>query len=100
MPLGWAMRDMLDASESCPLTAWQGQFRRIRTDLEDAMAREARFSPLDRDAEQNKYLTISMQQFWYALDRIFALARNGREAEARTLIRLSLQARQAALAPA
>ena len=29
-----------------------GQFRRIRTDLEDAMAREARSSPLDRDAEQ------------------------------------------------
>src|SRR5204863_10142367 len=48
--LGTAMRDMLDGSEPYPLTAWQGQFRRIRTDLEDAMAREARFSPLDRDA--------------------------------------------------
>src|SRR5437016_934751 len=70
--LGLAMRDMLDGSEPYPLTAWQGQFRRIRADLEDALAREARFSPLDRDAEQKKYLTASMQQFWDALDRIFA----------------------------
>src|SRR6202521_3339066 len=57
--LGLAMRDMLDGSEPYPLTAWQGQFRRIRTDLEDAIAREARSSPLGRDAEQRKYLTAS-----------------------------------------
>ena len=29
--LGLAMRDMLDGSEPYPLTAWQGQFRRLRT---------------------------------------------------------------------
>src|SRR5579862_4388670 len=38
--LGLAMRDMLDGSEPYPLTAWRGQFRRLRTDLEDALARE------------------------------------------------------------
>src|ERR1035438_10459101 len=37
--LGLAMRDMLEGSEPYPLTAWQGQFRRLRTDLEDAIAR-------------------------------------------------------------
>jgi len=95
--LGLAMRDMLDGSEPYPLTAWQAQFRRIRTDLEDAIAREARSSPLDRDAQQRKYLSESLRQFWDALDRIFALAQAGQEAEARTLIRLSLQARQEAL---
>src|SRR3954471_11243986 len=73
--LGLAMRDMLEGSEPYPLTAWQGQFRRVRTDLEDAIARESQFSPLDRDAEQRKYLTDSLSQFWDALDRIFALAR-------------------------
>ena len=72
--LGLAMRDMLDGSEPYPLTAWQGQFRRMRTDLEDAIAREAQNSPLDRDAEQRKYLSDSLRQFWDALDRIFALA--------------------------
>ena len=77
--LGLAMRDMLDGSEPYPLTAWRGQFRRIRTDLEDALTREARSSPLDRDAEQRKYLSDSFGQFWDALDRIFALAESGQE---------------------
>ncbi len=95
--LGLAMRDMLDGSEPYPLTAWQGQFRRMRTDLEDAIAREAQSSPLDRDPEQRRYLSDSLHQFWDALDRIFALAQRGQEAEARTLIRLSLQARQEAI---
>lgn len=95
--LGLAMRDMLDGSEPYPLTAWQAQFRRLRTDLEDAIAREARSSPHDRDPEQRKYLSDSLGQFWDALDRIFTLAQAGQEAEARTLIRLSLQARQEAL---
>jgi signal transduction histidine kinase len=98
--LGLAMRDMLDGSEPYPLTAWQGQFRRMRTDLEDAIAREAQSSPQDRDAEQRKYLGDELRQFWDALDRIFAVAQSGREAEARTLIRLSLQARQEALSTA
>jgi signal transduction histidine kinase len=98
--LGLAMRDMLEGSEPYPLTAWQGQFRRMRTDLEDALAREAQASPVDRDAGQRKYLSDSLSQFWDALDRIFALAQSGQESEARTMIRLSLQARQEALTTA
>ncbi|HXB74603.1 MAG TPA: histidine kinase [Candidatus Acidoferrales bacterium] len=98
--LGLAMRDMLEGSEPYPLTAWQAQFRRIRTDLEDAIAREAQVSPRNRDAEQRQYLSDSLGQFWDALDRIFALAQSGQEAEARTLIRLSLQARQEAIGTA
>jgi hypothetical protein len=61
----------------------------MRTDLEDAIAREASSSPLDRDAEQRRYLSDSLRQFWDALDRIFALAESGKESDARTLIRLS-----------
>jgi signal transduction histidine kinase len=98
--LGLAMRDMLEGSEPYPLTAWQAQFRRMRTDLEDALSRETQSSPLDRDAGQRKYLSDSLGQYWDALDRIFALAQSGQETEARTLIRLSLQARQEALSTA
>jgi signal transduction histidine kinase len=96
--LAVAMRDMIEGSEPYPLNAWQAQFRRIRTDLDDALSREARYS--DRDAEQRQYLTASATQYWDALDRIFELARNGQESEARTLVRLSLQARQEALSAA
>lgn len=92
--VGLAMRDMLDASEPYPLTAWQGQFKRIRTDLDDALAREETFRR--RTADQQRYLTTSVAQFWDAIDRMFTLAPE----EARVQIRLSLQARQAALTTA
>ena len=97
--LGLTMRDMLDASEPYPLTAWATPFQRIRVDLEDAVAREARFAPISRTPDQAQYLTGSMSQFWDALDRIFQLARTD-EKEARAQIRLSLEARQEALSTA
>jgi signal transduction histidine kinase len=93
--LGLTMRDMLDASEPYPLTAWQGQLKRIRFDLEDALAREEKVAA--GDAAQRRYLGTSVAQFWDAADRILALAQEGQEQEARTRIRLSLEARQATL---
>ncbi len=98
--LALSMRDMLDSEENYPLTAWQPQTRRIRVDLEDALAREEKFSLVDRSPSQRRYMTESFNQFWDALDRIFDLARQGQTDEARTRIRLSLQARQAALSTA
>jgi signal transduction histidine kinase len=92
--IGLAMRDMLDGSEPYPLTAWQAQFRRIRTDLDDALGREAEYSG------QRQYLTASLREFWDALDGVFALAGSGRQSEAQALVRLSLQARQEALSTA
>jgi signal transduction histidine kinase len=94
------MRDMLEGSEPYPLTAWQAPFRRIRTDLADALEQEARYSPLDQPREQREYLAGSVHQFWDAVDRIFALAEKGDEQKARDMIRLSLEARQQALSTA
>ncbi|MGH9530917.1 MAG: ATP-binding protein [Terriglobales bacterium] len=98
--LGMAMRDMLDSDEPYPLTAWQAQFERIRTDLTDALRLEEQFAVVHRTPEQRQYLENSVAQFWDAADRTFALAREGKEDEARAQIRLSLQARQAALSAA
>ena len=98
--LALTMRDMLDSREPYPLTAWQPQFRRIRADLEDALSREEKSSPVDRSPSQSRYMTDSFRQFWDALNRTFELARNGQNEEARTQIRMSLQARQAALSTA
>jgi signal transduction histidine kinase len=95
--IGLAMRDMLDGDQPYPLTAWSAQFQRIRTDLEDALGREAELAADSQSADQRQFLTSSFTQFWDALDRTFALAASGREEEARTQIRLSLQARQASL---
>src|SRR6185437_6211022 len=91
-----AMRDMVDASEPYPLTAWQAQFKRLRVDLEDAVAREAQFRPVSVPDAQRRYLYALTAQFWDALDRIFTLARTD-ETEARMRVRISLSAREATL---
>jgi signal transduction histidine kinase len=96
--LGLTMRDMLDSSEPYPLTAWQAQLKRIRFDLDDAL-RKHRDVSADTTG-QRRYLTSSVAQFWDAFEDVLALARNGREDEARTRVRLSLQARQASLTTA
>lgn len=95
--LAVAMRDMIDNDEPYPLTAWEAQFQRIRTDLEDAMHIEAGLASTSRTPEQSISLNSSLTQFWNAVDRVFSLAGSGREKEARGQIQLSLQARQEAL---
>jgi signal transduction histidine kinase len=98
--IGLGMRDMLDNDEPYPLTAWSAQFQRIRADLDDALRLEERVSVTHRTPEQRQFLGTSLAQFWDAVDRMFALARDGKADEARGQIRLSLQARQAALSTA
>ena len=95
-----AMRDMLDAGEPYPLIAWSAQFERVRGDLDSALRLEEDYAEVHRTPEQRAYLSQQLSQFWDAVDRMFALARNGKEKEARDQIRLSLQARQAALSTA
>ncbi len=98
--LGLAMRDMLDNDEPYPLTAWSAQFQRIRSDLDDALRREEQLAVARQTPEQKQVLRNSLSQFWDAVDRMFLLAQNGKEKDARAQIRLSLQARQAALSTA
>lgn len=102
---GISMRDMLDTGtldqgQNYPLTAWEPQFQRMRGDLEDAFWREQQVAPQGRSEDQQRYLQSSLSQFWDAVDRTFARARSGKEVEAREQIRLSLQARLAALSTA
>jgi len=98
--IGLGMRDMLDNDEPYPLTAWSAQFQRIRADLDDALRLEEQVSVTHRTPEQRQFLGTSLAQFWDAVDRMFALARDGKADEARGQIRLTLQARQAALSSA
>ena len=98
--LAVAMRDMVSSDEPYPLTAWSAQFQRIRIDLDDAMRWEAGFAAASRTPEQSAFLAGNFNQFWDAVDRIFALAHEDKEKEARQQIQLSLQERQAALSTA
>jgi len=98
--LGLAMRDMLDASEPYPVAAWNAQFDRIRTDLDDAMKHEEPLAQATPTSEQRHYLSQALNQFWDSTNRMFALASEGKEEGAREQIRDTLQPRQAALTSA
>jgi signal transduction histidine kinase len=98
--IGLAMRDMLDAGEPYPILAWAAQFDRIHEDLGVGLALEDQFAGTTRTPEQRQYLSQSVAQFWDAVNRMFLLAADGRDDEAREQIRLSLQARQQALSTA
>jgi signal transduction histidine kinase len=95
--LAVAMRDMIDNDEPYPLTAWSAQFQRIHTDLDDAMHIEEALAPSSRTPDQSASLASSLTQFWDAVGRVFALAGQANEKEARSQIQITLQARQAAL---
>jgi signal transduction histidine kinase len=95
--LAVAMRDMIDDDEPYPLVAWSAQFQRIRTDLDDAMRLEAAQAPVSRTEELSASLSSSLAQFWDAVDRVFSLAGESKEKDARMQIQDSLQARQEAL---
>jgi signal transduction histidine kinase len=91
--LSLATRDMLEEERSTPLAAWEGRFARIRVDLEDALGREEQVSVVARSAEQRQALDRAVANVWGTADRIFSHARAGRDDEARTGIRVDLQAR-------
>lgn len=108
--IGISLRDMLDTdqlntsllnnNQRYPMSAWEPQFARMRGDLDDAFQHEQRFAPQGRTADQQQYLQSSLSQFWDAMARTFTLAASGKEKEAREQIRLSLQARLAAISTA
>jgi signal transduction histidine kinase len=98
--LAVAMRDMVSNDEPYPLTAWSAQFQRVHADLDDAMRLESGLAVAGRMPEQSAFLASSFTQFWEAVDRVFALAQSGKQADARQQIQFSLQARQAALSTA
>jgi signal transduction histidine kinase len=95
--LGLAMRDMLSGDEPYPLYAWGAQFERIRKDINDAIRLEGELSPVVDNPEGQAAFRRGVAQFWISTDQIFALAREGHEAQARALVENSLEAQQASL---
>lgn len=95
--LGLAMRDMVNGDEPYPLEAWKGQFARTRADLEDALRLERQLAPVERTPERQAYFAQSLAQFWTSVDQMFSLAAKRDDAQARDLIRTSLEPQQAAI---
>jgi signal transduction histidine kinase len=98
--LGLAMRDMVNGDEPYGLGAYRVQFTRLRADLEDALRLEKGFAPVERSPERQAYFAERLTQFWTSVDRMFSLAAEGKDAQARNLIRTSLESQLAAITSA
>lgn len=98
--LGLSMRDMLEQNQPYPLSAWSPEFKRIQTDLLDALHVQEQLSVAHRTPQQRQFLQNSLTQFWVAADKIFALADKGQENEAREQIRSVMQPLEAAVSSA
>jgi len=94
------MRDMLYGDEPYGLQAYKKQFDRMRTDLDDALRREAQLGPVQRDTNRQRYLADSLAEFWASAGRMFEVAAQQGDPAARDLIRNSLEARTGALTSA
>jgi signal transduction histidine kinase len=98
--LGLAMRDMLSGDEPYPLYAWAAQFDRIRRDTNDAVKLEAGLTSFVNSPARQAAFRRGLSQFWISTDQTFSLAREGREAQARSLVQDSLEPQQASLVTA
>ena len=85
------MREMLNPGKPRPLTAWTPQFERMRSDMDAELKLEADMA--GRSPEERRFLAQSLEQFWDDVDRMFALAAQQKEGEAREQIQVSLQTR-------
>jgi signal transduction histidine kinase len=95
--LGLAMRDMVNGDEAYGLQAYQREFTRLRSDLEDALRREKELAPGERSPDRQAYFAKSLALFWNSVDQMFALAAKGEDARARDVVRASLEPQQASL---
>jgi signal transduction histidine kinase len=80
------------------MEAYRPQFQRLREDLENALALEAKLMPATRTESQQRLLETVFARFWSVLDELWQLAAEGRQEAARALIRTRIEAERATLA--
>ena len=96
--LAISMRDMALGKSKYPILDWQSEFTRLRADMTDASNQESQFA-VSTPASDDKRTQLrgALQVFGSAADQVFALARNGREAEARGQIQTLLESKRAVI---
>lgn len=95
--LGLAMRDMVNGDEPYGMLAYKVQFGQKRADLEDALRLEKELAPVERSPDRQAYFARSLAQFWTSVDLMFSFAAGGNDAQARNLIRTSLEPQQSSI---
>lgn len=90
--LAVSLRDMTLPESRYPILYWQGEFSRLRADMDSALAQEAQFAVNTAAGErERRELRYILDNFWALADEGFDLARQGHEDSARYLIRSELE---------
>lgn len=81
-----------------PIRDWEPEFTRLRNDMENAAMLEGRYA-VDTPASHDKRMQLRqvLADFGSTADGIFALARQGKTAEARKLIETELESKRAVI---
>ncbi len=95
--VGLALRDISAGTEPYGILAYRNEFAGKRSDLEDAVKLEGRFSPETHRPAQRRQLEAAIQQFWHTVDQMFVLASQNQQKQAAALAATSLSAQQASL---
>lgn len=95
--LALAMRDMQLHEEPYPISAYEPQFQRLRTDLEDALRRETELAPATRPQDQQRLLAQLVANFWDASASVFEAARARGDAPALKVMSERMQPAHAAV---
>ncbi len=95
--IGLALRDMAEGVEPYPVTAYRQEFDRLKQDLEDALGIEAKLTAGTPEPAQRALLQSAFERFWTEASHLWALAGDGKEAEAKTIIRTRLEAERATM---
>ena len=94
---GLALHEMAEADDPLPLTAHHGEMDRLHADLEGALIEEQKLAPASRTREQQALLDASVHRLWDGVDQMWMLVLDGRENEARALIRTRVSAERGTL---
>ncbi len=95
--VGLKLRDMIVAPRKPGISAYEDEFARLRTDLDEAIEAEAKMAPVRR-ADRHAALVESLNRFWRTSDQVFAAARAGHETAARALVSTRLSEEQLTVA--
>ncbi len=96
--LAISLRDLALSKSRYPIRDWEPEFTRLRNDMENAAMLEGRYA-VDTVASHDKRIQLryALADFGRTADKVFALARQGHNVRARTMIETELENKRAVL---
>jgi len=83
--IGLRLRDMSRKDQNERVEHYLPEFNKLRRDLQDAIEREEKMSPVAHQSDQHARLVAAFKEFWDTSDQVFSTAEAGREAQARDM---------------